>query len=188
MRKTLIIASLGLAFIIAGCAEKTEVATNDATTQTTTDTDETANQTTTENNSTIGGNVGEQNQQHQGIEGNITNAINNNLDSVYFGFDRFNIEGQKNLAVIRANSRLITDSTYEVRVEGNTDEWGSDEYNYALALKRASSVQDALINNGVPRNKIKLVSYGESKPKCLEKTRECWKENRRVDFVLIPNQ
>ena len=73
----------------------------------------------------------------------------------------------------------------EIRVEGNTDEWGNDEYNFALALKRASSARDALVSNGVPAETVKLVSYGESKPVCSEKTKECWQKNRRVDFVPV---
>ena len=105
---------------------------------------------------------------------------------MYFGFDRFIIEGSKNIEVVKNNANLIISSGANVRIEGNTDEWGSDEYNYALALKRASSVKDALIGNGVAEAKIDLVSYGESKPLCVEKTRACWQENRRADFVLTP--
>ena len=73
-----------------------------------------------------------------------------------------------------------------VRIEGNTDEWGTDEYNYALGLKRAVAVKDALVARGVSEGKMVLVSYGESKPTCMEKTRECWAENRKVTFKMLP--
>lgn len=177
MKKMLIIGSLVIAFVIAGCAEKTDVEVDGTSSTQVSDSSSTS---ASGDNSTLSG-------QSSDSSNAMNNADSDALHSVYFKFDRFNIEGDKNIETIKNNSRLITDTTYEVRVEGNTDEWGSDEYNYALALKRASSVKDALINNNVPLNKIKLVSYGESKPRCTEKTKECWRENRRVDFVLVPN-
>ena len=73
-----------------------------------------------------------------------------------------------------------------VRIEGNTDEWGTDEYNYALGLKRAVAVRDALVAKGVSRSKTVLISYGESKPTCTNQTKECWAENRKVTFKILP--
>ena len=66
------------------------------------------------------------------------------------------------------------------------DQWGSDEYNYALGLKRAVAVKDALIAKGVDAGKTLLVSYGESKPTCTAKTKDCWAENRKVTFKVLP--
>lgn len=65
---------------------------------------------------------------------------------------------------------------------GNCDEWGSDEYNFALGLKRANSVKKALIAEGVNEDQLSLVSYGESNPKCEASTEKCFRLNRRVDF------
>ena len=78
-------------------------------------------------------------------------------------------------------SALNSDTT--VKVSGNTDEWGTDEYNYALGLKRANSVKDVLVANGVVAN-VSLVSLGESSPVCTEKTKDCWSKNRRVEHDL----
>ncbi len=184
MKKILIASSLAIAFIIAGCSEKTSVEADNTATETVKN-DNMGNDNDLNGNSTID-NSGEDRDMNM-----VANNDNRNIDSlnsVYFKFDKFNIEGEDNINTIKNNAQSIIDSTYEVKVEGNTDEWGSDEYNYALALKRASSVKDALVSNNVPAEKIQLVSYGESKPKCLEKTKQCWQENRRVDFVLIPAQ
>lgn len=164
------IGSLVLAMVIVGCGDKSDVSVDEGTTS------GSQNGSGADGNSTMSGGAGE----------NGYGGDSSSLYSVYFGFDRFVVEGTKNTNTIKNNARLIINSGSNVRVEGNTDEWGSDEYNYALALKRASSVKDALINNNVPANKIDLVSYGESKPRCTEKTKECWRENRRVDFVLAP--
>lgn len=175
VKRLLVAGSLVLAMVISGCGNKNDVEV---------DTQATSGQGGNGGLDGIGGNI---------INGELSSRGNaygsggdNSLYSVYFGFDRFIIEGSKNIEVVKNNAKLIISSGANVRIEGNTDEWGSDEYNYALALKRASSVKDALIGNGVAEAKIDLVSYGESKPLCVEKTRTCWQENRRADFVLTP--
>ena len=106
------------------------------------------------------------------------------IEHVYFGFDKYNLTSEnKEKATSNASklSALTADTT--VTVSGNTDEWGSDEYNYALGLKRANSVKDVLVANGVTAN-VALVSLGESSPVCTEKTKECWAKNRRVEHEL----
>lgn len=106
------------------------------------------------------------------------------IEHVYFGFDKYNLTSEnKDKATSNASklSALSADTT--VTVSGNTDEWGSDEYNYALGLKRANSVKDVLVANGVTAN-VALVSLGESSPVCTEKTKDCWAKNRRVEHDL----
>ena len=106
------------------------------------------------------------------------------IEHVYFAFDKYNLTAEnKDKATSNASklSPLKADTT--VTVSGNTDEWGSDEYNYALGLKRANSVKDVLVANGVTAN-ISLVSLGESSPVCTEKTKDCWAKNRRVEHEL----
>ena len=181
MKRVFIIGSLVLAFIIAGCSDKSDVQPdqNATSSETTSDANNTNNDTSN-GNSTMSGDTTDTN-----IDSANTNRGNNNLKSIYFKFDKFSIDGE-NISIVKSNAQDINNNRYrEVRVEGNTDEWGNDEYNFALALKRASAARDALISNGVAAESIKLVSYGESKPVCLDKTKECWQENRRVDFVLI---
>ena len=106
------------------------------------------------------------------------------IEHVYFGFDKYNLTSEnKEKATSNASklSALTADTT--VTVSGNTDEWGSDEYNYALGLKRANSVKDVLVANGVTAN-VALVSLGESSPVCTEKTKDCWAKNRRGEHEL----
>ena len=71
-----------------------------------------------------------------------------------------------------------------IKVEGNCDEWGSDEYNYALGLKRANVVKDALVADGVNPNRLSVVSYGESNLVCSEKSKSCDAQNRRDEFKV----
>ena len=113
--------------------------------------------------------------------------IESELSTVYFGFDQFSIDSEAQ-AVISKASALGKEgaSQYNVKLEGNCDEWGSDEYNFALGLKRANSVKKALVAEGIEGNRISMVSYGKSNPVCNEKTQDCYAQNRRVDFKLLP--
>jgi peptidoglycan-associated lipoprotein len=109
------------------------------------------------------------------------------MQTVYFAFDKFDISTEAGMK-LQANAALAKAKAlnYNIKIEGNCDEWGSDEYNFALGLKRAKAAKDALVNEGVAAERISMVSYGESNPVCVEKTKECWAKNRRDDFKLLP--
>ena len=114
--------------------------------------------------------------------------IESQVKSVYFDFDKFNIKGDMQSA-INTNAGLFNQSEAQalsVKVEGNCDEWGTDEYNYALGLKRAKAAKDALVKQGVAADRITVVSYGESNPVCTDKTKACDAQNRRADFKVLP--
>jgi len=70
----------------------------------------------------------------------------------------------------------------KILLEGNCDEFGTDEYNYALGLKRAKAVKSLLINSGVDATHIDTVSYGESNPTCTIDAPACHAKNRRVEI------
>jgi peptidoglycan-associated lipoprotein len=110
-----------------------------------------------------------------------SNGSEGGLTSVLFDFDKFEIRDDMQ-EPMKNNSALLKGKT--VKLEGNCDEFGSDEYNYALGLKRANTVKTALVNDGMNPDSITMVSFGESNPVCLEKTSECWQKNRRVEFKL----
>ena len=109
------------------------------------------------------------------------------MESIYFNFDKFDIRPDMRANVSTDASIANTKaSKYLIKLEGNCDEWGSDEYNFALGLRRSNAVKKALVNEGVDASRITMVSYGESNPVCTAKTQACWAENRRVDLKLLP--
>lgn len=120
-------------------------------------------------------------------------SIEAKMAPIYFEFGKYKLAND-DIDTLRQNVTIIKDDAaamnisgnYSIKLEGNCDEWGSDEYNFALGLKRANAVKDELINDGVAAENINLVSYGSSNPVCTEKSQECWSKNRRVDFKLLP--
>jgi peptidoglycan-associated lipoprotein len=114
-------------------------------------------------------------------------GVESTLTTVNFGFDKFDLSNEA-LTTVESNAKVATTtgSDYTLKLEGNCDEWGSDEYNYALGLKRAHSVKKSLVSQGVDAGRITMVSYGESNPVCNDKNDACWMKNRRVDFKLLP--
>jgi len=71
-----------------------------------------------------------------------------------------------------------------IRVEGNTDERGSDEYNLALGQRRAAAARRFLVSRGIEDARIETVSYGEERPSCGDHEESCWGKNRRDQFVI----
>jgi len=85
---------------------------------------------------------------------------------------------EKKAAWLRANP------SYNVKIEGNCDERGTNEYNLALGDRRAKAAQKFLNALGIGMNRMSTISYGEEKPACTEKNEKCWSKNRRDDFKL----
>ncbi|MCI6565546.1 OmpA family protein [Campylobacter sp.] len=117
----------------------------------------------------------------------IINGINSKVQNIYFDFDKFNIRADQQGA-INSNAALFNSGDamdLRILIEGNCDEWGSDEYNYALGVKRAKTAKDALVAQGVSESRIEITSNGESKPVCTERSKTCDAQNRRDEFRVM---
>ncbi|MGC7560322.1 peptidoglycan-associated lipoprotein Pal [Pasteurella sp. PK-2025] len=101
-------------------------------------------------------------------------------NTVYFGFDKYNIEGEY-VQILDAHAAFLnaTPAT-KVVVEGNTDERGTPEYNIALGQRRADAVQNYLSAKGVQAGQVSTVSYGEEKPAVLGHDEAAYSKNRRA--------
>jgi peptidoglycan-associated lipoprotein len=69
-------------------------------------------------------------------------------------------------------------------VEGHADSRGTNEYNLALAERRAAASRDYLVSLGIPADRVTIVSKGEEQPFCTEETESCWQQNRRGHFLF----
>jgi len=182
MKKVLLSSAIVAALIFTGCSSK------DPSIDTTNSTNSEQKSNNNSNTETVSGTDIIVNENNTADSNEMSmSTLESQMQSVYFNFDQFSLSSSMNDKV-SDNAALATTkaSSYMVKIEGNCDEWGSDEYNYALGLKRANSAKAVLIEKGVSSERISMVSYGESNPVCNDKTKECWAENRRVDFKLLP--
>lgn len=109
------------------------------------------------------------------------------LPIIYFDFDKFEVKPEM-MDELRVLVEKLKDENLESKtlsIGGHCDEWGTDEYNIALGLKRAKATQTALNSLGIT-SKMVLTSYGESKPVCMAHERKCWRLNRRTEIAILP--
>jgi len=102
---------------------------------------------------------------------------------LYFGYNSYRLDSgqvQRVMSDLPKIRQLARQGT--IRIEGNCDEFGTDEFNYALGLKRAKAVKALLVSNGIPASKISVVSYGESNPVCRGHQAACHAKNRRAEI------
>lgn len=91
------------------------------------------------------------------------------------------VEASKQSLNVIAQYLKATEGNYEI--QGHTDDVGSDANNMALSQKRAQTVLDYLVAQGVPAGRLKAVGYGESQPKYDNKTVDGRAQNRRIEIV-----
>ncbi|HYE93625.1 MAG TPA: peptidoglycan-associated lipoprotein Pal [Terriglobales bacterium] len=108
------------------------------------------------------------------------------LKPIYFDFDKYDIR-PADAKVLDANAQwLKSNDSQLVLIEGHCDERGTNEYNLALGERRAKSTMNYLVSQGVQASRITIISYGEERPSCTQKTEECWSKNRRSQFLVKP--
>jgi peptidoglycan-associated lipoprotein len=103
---------------------------------------------------------------------------------VYFPFDSSQIAPDDRSYLERSSRCLKADHALHVRIEGNADERGTEEYNLALGDKRARAVADYLKALGASDLQMKTVSYGKEQPLCNEHDEACWSKNRRAQLKM----
>ena len=109
-------------------------------------------------------------------------AAPDQLEAVYFDFDKYVIMPEGREALKRNAEWLQKNAGAKVVVEGNCDERGTNEYNMALGQRRADAAAKYLVDLGVAKDRVGTVSFGEEKPICTESNEACWSKNRRDDF------
>lgn len=106
-------------------------------------------------------------------------------DRVLFGYDEYTLSPEaqdrltKQAAWLKqyANGKIVT-------IEGHCDERGTREYNIGLGARRAASVRNFLISQGVSQAQIKAVSFGKERPEVQGSDDASWAQNRRAVTVV----
>jgi len=102
---------------------------------------------------------------------------------VYFDFDKTEIKPEFQ-QIMACHAKYLQDRpTSQIRLEGNTDERGTREYNLGLGERRGKAVSDALQAAGGSASQLNVISYGKEKPVCREHNEDCWSKDRRVEIV-----
>jgi peptidoglycan-associated lipoprotein len=103
----------------------------------------------------------------------------------YFGFNQSVVSPEDVRAATIQAQYLATHHNAKVRLEGNTDDRGSREYNVALGWRRAQAVARILKQQGVAPQQIKMVSYGKEHPAVSGNNEHAWSLNRRVELIYV---
>ena len=106
------------------------------------------------------------------------------LGDAFFGYDATDLSGEAR-GVLQKNVEWMKRwSSTKVMVEGHADNRGTNEYNLALAERRADAVRDYMVSLGLPSDRLTVVSKGEETPFCAVETENCWQQNRRGHFLI----
>jgi peptidoglycan-associated lipoprotein len=124
-------------------------------------------------------------QQLGALPGSTQDFTVNVGDRVLFDFDQYTIRGDAEPILTAQAGWLRRYPSVRVRIEGNTDELGTREYNLALGARRANAVRDFLVSNGVTADRITTVSYGKEQPVDTSGTEEGQARNRNARTSII---
>jgi peptidoglycan-associated lipoprotein len=104
---------------------------------------------------------------------------------VFFDYDKSAIRDDQ-IATLDAKIPVLqANPNVRIRIDGNADERGSEQYNLALGMRRAETSKKYLVDHGISESRIDVASNGKEKPVCEEHEESCWQQNRRDEFVII---
>lgn len=104
---------------------------------------------------------------------------------IYYSFDKSDVRDDQQPRV-QVNADFMADnSDLNIRIEGNTDSRGTNEYNMALGERRALVAKEAVVMLGVEEDRLTTVSYGEERLLLTGMDEDSWAKNRRSDFVVV---
>jgi len=109
------------------------------------------------------------------------------LQRIYFEYDKAELMDVSK-EVLRKNAEwLKINPKVAIRIEGHTDERGTEEYNLSLGERRALSTREFLVSLGVDSSRIYTISYGLERPLVEGHTDAAWSKNRRAEFTEKAN-
>jgi peptidoglycan-associated lipoprotein len=105
-------------------------------------------------------------------------------DRVLFAVDQSTLSPEAEATLRGQAGWLLTNTDYNVTIQGYADEQGTREYNLALGARRANAAREFLISQGVAGNRIQVVSFGKERPIEICSAESCYAKNRRAVTVL----
>jgi len=111
-------------------------------------------------------------------------ALQAGLQKVYFDFNSPTLSPAAREILAKNAEFLKQQASVKIRIEGNCDEFGSDDYNLSLGESRAKSAMNYLQSLGIKADRISVISYGKEKPADSGHDESARAKNRRDEFVI----
>ncbi len=122
------------------------------------------------------------------VPGSAQDFAQNVGDRVFFESDSTDLTPKAQATLDRQATWLQRYDRGPFTVEGNADERGTREYNFALGARRAATTKDYLVARGIPAGRIRTISYGKEHPVAVCNDISCWSQNRRAATVVDGGQ
>lgn len=106
------------------------------------------------------------------------------VHNIHFAFDEATLLPDSVTLLNKMADTLNEEESLQLTVAGHADSLGSAAYNKRLSAKRAQSVVNHLVSQGVARTRLQFIGYGESRPIASNETEEGRALNRRVEFIM----
>jgi peptidoglycan-associated lipoprotein len=118
------------------------------------------------------------------LPGSAQDFVINIGDRIYFDFDKYDIRADAAPILAAQAGWLSRYALVSVRIEGNCDERGTREYNFALGARRAAAVRQFLIDHGVAGGRITTISYGKEQPIDPGQDETAWAKDRNAHTAI----
>ena len=106
-------------------------------------------------------------------------------EKVYFDFDKSAVKSREKTKLNDVADFLKRTAQVSVRIEGNCDERGTEEFNHELGVRRAEASRDYLVGLGIDSTRIQILSRGKDNPAVTGTGGESRSLNRRDEFVIL---
>jgi peptidoglycan-associated lipoprotein len=106
------------------------------------------------------------------------------IGDIYFDFDKYDLKPEARERLSKNADFMKKNGKYVVEIQGHCDERGTNDYNIALADRRANAAREYMVTLGIAETRLKTVSFGEERPVCTDHNESCWWRNRRGEFHL----
>lgn len=106
------------------------------------------------------------------------------IRDVLFAYDRSEVQADEAAKVKEIAEFVKQTDGVVVMLDGHADPRGTDKYNLDLSRRRVVAVREALVKEGVPPDRIATNASGLRRPKCTEKSEECFQADRRVEVFF----
>lgn len=118
------------------------------------------------------------------VPGSQQDFVVNVGDRVFFDLDQSSLREDAKALLDKQAAWLVRYPAVKVRIEGNADERGTREYNFALGARRAESVSQYLTSKGVVPSRISTISYGKENPIATGADEQAWSQNRNAHTAI----